>query len=151
MNISDSFRVEAPVPAVWDLLLDIQRMAQCVPGLESIEAVDDTTYRGRLKVKVGILSAVFSGTVRLAEVDAPRRMRALIEADDRSSASQVKATFTSTLTAAEGSTRVDYEMEVNLRGRLAQFGLTVVKATAKKVTAEFVQCLQHTLSDGAAA
>jgi carbon monoxide dehydrogenase subunit G len=150
MNFADSFVVEAPIQTVWDFLLDINRMGRCVPGVESIETVDDTTYRGKLKVKVGVISAAFGGTVRLAEVDPPHRLVAAIEADDRSSASQVKASFTSNLSPVEAGTRVEYDMEVNLRGKLAQFGLTVVRGTAKKMTAEFVKCLQQAIASEAA-
>jgi carbon monoxide dehydrogenase subunit G len=151
VNITDSFTVTAPAETVWALLMDVQRMAECVPGLESIEAVDATTYRGRLKIKLGVISASFTGTVRLTETDPPRRMAALVEADDRSTGSQVRATFSAALAPVEAGTRVDYTMQVNLRGRLAQFGLAVVGPTAKRVTAEFVACLQRKIDAGAPA
>jgi len=151
MNFADSFVVNAPIETVWDFLLDINRMGRCMPGVEAIEKIDEVTYHGKLKVKVGIVAAAFGGTVRLTELDPPRRLVAAIEADDRASASQVKASFTSSLTPTEAGTQIDYDMEVNLRGRLAQFGLTVVRGTAKKMTADFVKCLQQSLTSEAAA
>lgn len=60
--------------------------------------------------------------------------------------SRVKATFTGTLTPMESGTRLDYEVDLALRGRLAQFGFTVVRATAKKMTADFAQCLQKAVT-----
>ena len=102
MQVGDSFVVHAPREKVWELFFDIGRMGQCVPGVESIERVDDVTYRGKLKIKVGPVAAAFNGTAALTEVDPPRRLVASLEGDDRSIASFVKATFTSTLSSVEG-------------------------------------------------
>ncbi len=139
MQINGSFKVAAAPDTVWQFLFDVERMAQCMPGVESIEALDDKTYRGVLKVKLGPISAAFSGTATLSEVDAPQRLVALIEGSDKTIASAVRATFTAVLSPAEGGTRMTYEMEVNIRGRLAQFGSAVIGATAKKMTAEFAK------------
>ena len=138
MHIDDTFIVRAPREKVWELFFDIERMGRCMPGVESIERVDGMTYRGRLKIKVGPIAAAFDGMAALTEVDPPRRLVASLEGDDKSIASFVKATFTSTLSPVEGGTQVSYRMDMNLRGRLAQFGTAVIGATAKKVTAEFV-------------
>ncbi|HEY4689923.1 MAG TPA: SRPBCC domain-containing protein, partial [Anaerolineae bacterium] len=99
MNIVDSFVVRAPLEGVWAFLFDLERMGQCVPGVESIERVDDTHYRGKLKVKVGPIAAAFNGTATLVEAEPPRRVVASIEGDDRSIATFVKMTLTSTLSA----------------------------------------------------
>jgi hypothetical protein len=139
VRIADAFVVRAPLEKVWDLLFDIERMGRCVPGVESIERVDDKTYRGKLKVKVGPIAAAFGGTVTLTQIDPPRRLAAQVEGDDKSIASFVKATFTSTLSPTENGTEVAYQMDMNLRGRLAQFGTAVIGATAKKMTAEFAK------------
>lgn len=139
MLLSDSFTVKAPLETVWQFMFDIERMGKCVPGVESIEMLDETTYRGVLKIKVGPIGAAFNGKVTLSEVEAPRRVVALIEGDDKSIASAVKATFTSTLAEIEGGTEVSYQMDVNVRGRLGQFGTTIIGTTAKKMTAEFAK------------
>ena len=145
MQLSDSFLIHSPPDKVWGFLLDVQQMSQCVPGLEAVEAVDDKTYRGKLRIKVGPVAAAFGGTVTLTEVDSPRRLTATVEGDDNSNASAVKATFTSTLTPVEAGTEVAYQLDVNLRGRLAQFGAAVVGATAKKMTAQFAKCVSAKL------
>lgn len=139
MRVADSFVVRASLEKVWAFLLDIERMGRCVPGVEAIERVDDKTFRGKLKVRVGPVAAAFTGTAVLTEIEPPRRIVASLEGDDRSIASFVKATFASTLTPIEGGIEVAYQMEVNLRGRLAQFGTAVISATAKKMTAEFAK------------
>ena len=151
MEINDSVTVTADRERVWAFLMDIERMGQCMPGVDSVEEVGQSSYLGKLKVKVGPILASFNGKARITEMDPPNRLVAVIEGDDRSSGSTVKATFVSTLSPTDDGTRLDYEMDVNLRGRLAQFGLTVVKGTARKMTAEFGECVQRTLAEEATA
>jgi carbon monoxide dehydrogenase subunit G len=150
MELKDKFTVPAENQAVWDYLFDIERSSKCMPGVVSVEAVDDETYRGQLKVKVGPIAATFDGKVTLTKVEAPHRLVAQIEGGEKTGGSTVRATFTSTLTPVDGGTQVEYEMDLNLRGRLAQFGLTVVRGTAQKMTAAFGQCVQDALSVEAA-
>ncbi|RJP48119.1 MAG: carbon monoxide dehydrogenase [Anaerolineaceae bacterium] len=147
MQIKDSFVIDAPQEKVWKFLFDIPKLGQCVPGIESVEVVDDKTYRGKLVVKVGPIRSEFGGTVTLTEVDAPNRIAGTVEGDDKSSASSVKATFTGTLTAVAGGTEAAFHVDANLRGRLAQFGGPVITATAKKLTAEFAKNLRARLEN----
>jgi len=145
MNIKDSFVINAPQDKVWEFLFDIPKLSECVPGIEDVEVVDDKTYRGKLVVKVGPIKSSFNGTVRLTEVDAPNRIAGAVEGDDKSSASSVKASFTGTLKPVDGGTEAGFEVDANLRGRLAQFGGPVINATAKKLTAEFAKNLRERL------
>jgi len=145
MQIKDSFLIKAPQDKVWEFLFDIPKLSQCVPGIESVEIVDDKTYRGKLVVRVGPIKSEFGGTVTLTEVEAPNRIAGTVEGDDKSSASSVKASFTGTLTPVDGGTEAAFVVEVNLRGRLAQFGGPVITATAKKLTAEFAKNLRTQL------
>jgi carbon monoxide dehydrogenase subunit G len=145
MLIKDSFVINAPQEKVWDFLFDIPRLSQCIPGIESIEVVDEKTYRGKLVVRVGPIKSAFTGAVILTEVNAPDRIAGTVEGDDKASASSVKASFTGTLKAMDGGTEAAFEVEANLRGRLAQFGGPVITATAKKLTVEFAKCLRERL------
>jgi carbon monoxide dehydrogenase subunit G len=145
MQIKDAFVINAPQEKVWDFLFDIPRLSQCIPGIESVEAVDDKTYRGKLVVRVGPIKSEFSGKVILTEVEAPNRIAGTVEGDDKASASSVKAAFTGTLNTVEGGTEAAFQVDANLRGRLAQFGGPVIIGTAKKLTAEFAKCLKEKL------
>jgi len=147
MQIKDSFVINAPQDKVWDFLFDIPKLSECVPGIEAVEVVDDKTYSGKLVVKVGPIKSSFNGTVILTEVDAPNRIAGTVEGDDKSSASSVKASFTGTLKTVNGGTEAAFEVEANLRGRLAQFGGPVVTATAKKLTTEFAKNLRERLEN----
>lgn len=145
MQIKDSFVINAAQDKVWEFLFDIPKLSQCVPGIESVEVVDEKTYRGKLVVRVGPIKSAFSGVVTLTEVDAPNQIAGTVEGDDKSSASSVKAAFTGTLKTVEGGTEAAFEVDANLRGRLAQFGGPVIAATAKKITAEFAKNLRAQL------
>jgi uncharacterized protein len=145
MQIKDSFVINAPQEKVWEFLFDIPKLSECVPGIEDVEVVDDRTYRGKLVVKVGPIKSSFNGAVILKEVDAPNRIAGTVEGEDKSSASSVMASFTGTLRTVEGGTKAAFEVEANLRGRLAQFGGPVITATAKKLTAEFAKNLRERL------
>lgn len=142
MLLKDSFTVDAPLDRVWAMLEDIPRLSQCMPGVEAVEAAEPDRYRGVLKVKVGPIAAVFNGQVRITERTPMKHLTAEVEGQDKSSASLVKATFTGMLAPSEGGTIFNYEMDIALRGRLAQFGLAVVQGVAKKMTASFAECLQ---------
>jgi len=145
MQIKDSFIINAPQDKVWEFLFDIPKLSECVPGIEDVEVVDDKTYRGKLVVKVGPIKSSFNGAVILKEVDAPNRIAGTVEGEDKSSASSVMASFTGTLNTVDGGTEAAFEVEANLRGRLAQFGGPVITATAKKLTAEFAKNLRERL------
>jgi len=145
MQIKDSFVINAPQDKVWEFLFDIPKLSECVPGIESVEVVDEKTYRGKLVVRVGPIKSSFNGAVILKDVDAPNRIAGTVEGVDKSSASSVMASFTGTLKTVDGGTEAAFEVEANLRGRLAQFGGPVINATAKKLTAEFAKNLRERL------
>lgn len=145
MLIKDSFVIKAPQEKVWDFLFNIPKLSQCIPGIESVEVVDDKTYRGKLVVRVGPIKSEFSGKVTLTEVNAPNQIAGSVEGDDKTSASSVKASFTGTLASVAEGTKAAFQVDANLRGRLAQFGGPVITSTAKKLTAEFAKCLKERL------
>jgi carbon monoxide dehydrogenase subunit G len=145
MLIRDSFVIRAAQQNVLDFLFDIPKLSRCIPGIESVEALDDKRYRGKLVARVGPIKAEFDGRVTLTEVDPPHRIAGIVEGEDKSSASSIQATFTGTLTPVEGGTEAAFEVDANLRGRLAQFGGPVITATAKKLTAEFARKLREQL------
>ena len=151
MKIEGSFTLEAPIRTVWDYLLNIEEMSQCIPGVSALETIDTKSYRGELQIKVGPIKATFGGTVTLLELEPPHRLVAEIVADDRRNASQVKATFTSILKSLADGTEVTYTIDANVRGRLAQFGQAVAQSTAKKMAAAFGSCMQEKIDAGEAA
>jgi carbon monoxide dehydrogenase subunit G len=149
MLIKDGFTVEATPEAVWTFILDIPRVSGCVPGATDVKETEPNVYQGKLQARVGAVKAAFSGQATLEEQVAPERLSASFKADDRALASSVTGTFIVRLTPVEAGTQVEYEIDVAMRGRLAQIGFAAVQQTAKRMTAEFVRCLQAALTEGA--
>jgi len=145
MKIANQFTINAPLENVWNLLFDIERMSLCVPGVEAIEQTGEDAYQGILAIRLGPISARFTGKVMITEAAAPHRIRARIDGEDRTIASFIHADFVSTLETTDEGTQVSYEIDLNVRGRLGQFGTAVTTATAKKITTEFAENLRGEL------
>ena len=134
----EEFTVGAAQDAVWDFLLDPERVAPCMPGCESVEVEGATTYTVRLTVKVGFLSTTQTLRVELVEADRPRHLVSLARGDDRKLASHVEVRNTLDLApAASGATLVRYRSEVRVLGRLGSVGDAVMKVKAKQLAGDF--------------
>ena len=73
MKLEESFEVEAPVDEVWRALIDVQRIAPCLPGAEIAEVGEQGTYRGSFRVKLGPTTAAYRGTLKLESLDEAAR------------------------------------------------------------------------------
>ena len=134
----EEFSVDAAPDTVWDFLLDPARVAPCLPGCESLEVQDATTYRVRLTVKVGFLSTTQNLRVEIVESDRPRHLVSLGRGEDRKLASQIEVRNTLDLApAGTGATLVRYRSEVRVLGRLGSVGDAVMKVKAKQLAGEF--------------
>src|SRR5437588_1975201 len=96
MHIENSFDVNASAQQVFEFLLDVNRVARCVPGAELSEVVDPSTFRGRVKIKVGPITVAYSGTARIASRDESTRT-AVLEAEGRETTGPGSARATSTM------------------------------------------------------
>lgn len=134
----EEFTVEAAPEAVWDFLLDPDRVAPCLPGCESVEIENATTYKVRLTVKVGFLSTTQNLKVELVESERPRHLVSVARGEDRKLASQVEVRNTLELApAAPGATLIRYRSDVRVLGRLGSVGDAVMKVKARQVAADF--------------
>lgn len=134
----EEFAVGASPEAVWDFLLDATRVAPCLPGCESLEVQDATTYRVRLTVKIGFLSTTQNLKVEILESERPRRLVSVARGEDRRLASQVEVKNTLDLAPAPAcGTRVRYRSDVRVLGRLGSVGDAVMKVKAKQLAGEF--------------
>src|SRR5262245_32767437 len=122
----EEFTVSAAPDAVWDFLLDPQRVAPCLPGCEGVELENATTYRVRLTVKVGFLSTTQNLRVEIVESDRPRHLVSLARGEDRKLAP-----------AAANATLVRYRSDVRVLGRLGSVGDAVMKVKAKQLAGAF--------------
>jgi carbon monoxide dehydrogenase subunit G len=133
----EEFTVDAAPDAVWDFLLDPERVAPCLPGCESLEVEDATTYKVRLTVKVGFLSTTQNLKVELVEADRPRHLVSVARGEDRKLASQVEVKNTLDLSPASAGTLVRYRSDVRVLGRLGSVGDAVMKVKARQLAGDF--------------
>jgi len=149
MKLVNEFTVAAPIEQTWTTLLDVERVASCLPGA-SIEPVgEDGSYRGRMRVKVGPVSMSYGGTVRLAEVDADSHVAAFeARAKETRGTGTAAATIRNTLTETADGTRVQVETDLDVTGRPAQFGRGLMEEVASKMLGQFSGRLEKLVLDG---
>jgi len=142
MIIEDTFTVEAPIQKVWDFFLDFEQMGKCMPGAE-VRQADPGNFEGDLKVKVGPIGASFTGTVTITDQMPPNTITAAVKAKDKMTGSMAQGEFSSSLKRIDpGTTEVSYKIDVTIRGKIGQFGQTVIQDTAQRITKEFLACIK---------
>lgn len=147
MKIEDEFTVAAPIERTWTALKDPQVVGPCLPGCEDIEELSPTTYKARVSLKVGPISARFVVEVEVTEETPPTRIVSMTRGEEGGRASNVRAESVVTLSPTDdGSTKVHYESEVSVTGRLAKFGFGVMKKKAQSLGAEFAKNLSERLT-----
>jgi carbon monoxide dehydrogenase subunit G len=142
MKIEDQFRVNVPFEQAWNVLLDIERIAPCMPGAQLTE-VEGNEYRGIVKVKVGPITAQYKGAARIVEADQGAG-RVVIKAEGRDTRGQgnASATVTATLVGDGDFTQVSIDTDLNVTGKVAQFGRGVMADVSSKLLGQFVSCLE---------
>jgi uncharacterized protein len=151
MKLQNEFTVPAPVEHAWEVLLDVERVAPCLPGA-AIEGSEGDEYTGTMKIKVGPITASYKGVVKIEEADEAAR-RAVMRAQARDSRGQgsAAATITSTMEEVEGGTRVHVETDMRVTGPAAQFGRGVMQDVSAKLMGRFADCLAEEMAGAPAA
>jgi uncharacterized protein len=141
MKLENEFTVPAPVSAAWGVLLDVERVAPCLPGA-TIDGAEGDAYTGTMKIKIGPITTSYKGTVKIEEADEAAH-RAVMRASARDSRGQgtAAATITSTMQEVEGGTRVHVETDMRVTGPAAQFGRGVMQDVSAKLMGRFADCL----------
>jgi uncharacterized protein len=144
MKLEQSFAVRAPVERVWETLVDIERVAPCLPGAEITEAGEDGTYRGSFSVRLGPTTAAYRGDLNMEELDEDaRRVVMRASGQDKRGQGSAKATIVSTMRAEGDVTTVDVETDFTITGRLARFGRGgMIEDISNRLLREFADCLQ---------
>jgi len=139
MELEHSFTIPVPPEQAWEVLLDVERVAPCMPGA-TIDAVDGDVISGRIKVKVGPIALTYAGTARFTEKDERSRTVSL-EASGKETrgTGTASATVRSTLQDLGGQTRVTVHTTMNITGRPAQFGRGVMVEVGSKIIEKFAQ------------
>jgi uncharacterized protein len=144
MKLENEFTVPAPVERAWEVLLDVERVAPCLPGA-AIEGTEGEAHTGTMTVKIGPITSRYRGTVEIEEADEQAR-RAVMSAKARDArGGTAGATITSTMEAVEGGTRVRVETDMRVTGPAAQFGRGVMQDVSAKLMSRFADCLAETI------
>ena len=152
MKLEHSFDVKAPLDRVWAALIDVERVAPCLPGAEISEGGDDGTYHGNFTVKLGPTTAAYRGELAMAEVDEEAH-RSVMRArgSDKRGQGSAKATIVSNMRQEGDLTTVEVETDFTITGRLARFGRGgMIQDVSNRLLRDFSDCLQETSAEPAA-
>lgn len=145
MKLDNEFTVGVPIGEAWEVLTDLEMIAPCMPGAQ-LTGMTDGVYTGKVKIKVGPVTAEYSGTARFAEKDEATHS-AVIDARGRDSRGNGNATavISAHLVPDGESTRVTVTTDLTIAGRIAQFGSGMIKEVSAKLLGQFVECLESRL------
>lgn len=148
MQLENSFTVPVPVDEAWRVLLDIERIAPCMPGA-ALDSVTGDDFTGRVKVKLGVITLTYQGKASFIEKDEAAH-KAVIDARGRDQRGNgtASAVVTATLAAEGDRTRVDVLTDLNITGRPAQFGRGVMTDVGNKLLGQFADRLAAQLGAG---
>jgi len=148
MLIENEFTVEAPVDFLWSYLLDVEKIAPCMPGAELTEVVDDTNWKGKLNAKFGPVSLAFAGTVTMQERDdVAHRVVLHAKGMEQKGKGAANATVTSWLEPpADGRVTVKMQADITLTGAAAQLSRGLLPEISKKLTQQFADCRQESMA-----
>jgi carbon monoxide dehydrogenase subunit G len=151
MEFDNSFEVPLPPAQAWPVLMDIKRIAPCMPGAELTEVVDPMTYKGKISVRLGPVSLAFAGLVRFEEVDNQNHTaRVKAQGTDAKGRGGANAAASFRLEPTAGGSRVLVHTDLSLSGLVAQYGrgVGVVQTTAAKLMQQFADALKVELARG---
>src|SRR5580658_6669127 len=151
IELDNSFTVPVPPDVAWKVLLDVARIAPCMPGA-TVESVDGDVVTGGIKVKVGPVQLTYRGTATFTDRDeSARKMSVQASGKETRGAGTATATVEASLTAAEdGATLVEMHTSMNVTGRPAQFGRGVMVEVGGKLVDKFAANLAVLLAEDTA-
>ncbi|MEU6716269.1 SRPBCC family protein [Nonomuraea sp. NPDC046802] len=147
MRFEHEFTVPVPIEQAWAVLLDVERVAPCLPGA-TLDTFEGDEFTGRMKVKVGPIMVTYKGTARFEDVDKDSYALAIQASGKEARGSgTASATVRARMTPAGESTKVSVETSFNVTGRPAQFGRGVMAEVGGKLIEKFAGNLAELLSE----
>jgi len=142
VELANEFSIGVPIAEAWVVLLDLERVAPCIPGAE-LQEVEGERFHGVVKVKVGPVTAQYKGVASIQERDDANH-RAVIRFEGRDTRGQGAAsgTLTATLAPANGGTHVSVHTDLKITGKVAQFGRGVLADVSSRLLRQFVEALE---------
>jgi carbon monoxide dehydrogenase subunit G len=150
--IENEFTSPAPVEHLWAYLLDVERVAPCMPGAELTETIDDRNWKGKVLMKLGPVSLSFAGSVSMDERDdVGHRVVLHAKGMEQKGKGAANAVVTSWLEPGDGVTNVKMQADITLTGAVAQLSRGLLPDISKKLTQQFADCLQASMAASEAA
>jgi len=154
MEFDNSFEVPLRIDDAWKVLMDIRRIAPCMPGAALTDVVDERTYRGRIGVRLGPVALTFVGTVKFEEVDdVNHKARVAAQGNDAKGRGAANAIASFHLEPVSGGTKVLVHTNLTLSGAVAQYGrgVGIIQMTAAQIITQFANNMKAQLAqDGVA-
>src|SRR5690349_2418786 len=146
-KIEERFEVKAPVERVWKYLIDPQRVVHWLPGAELLEMLDDGTFVGAIKVKVGPLSMSYKGQGKFTEInEETHQLRMVGDAREVGGSGSTKVSMLSTVSAREGGGCEGLvNADIDLLGKIVQFGRGMIEEVSRQMFRQFSSCVRQQL------
>jgi carbon monoxide dehydrogenase subunit G len=145
MEFSGTLTIDVPIKDVWIYLLDVNKVAACAPGFQSLEVLGDEHWKAVVGVGVGAVKAKFTLDVTRPELQEPELM--IVKARGKAPGSAVDMSGNMQLTAVDATqTRMDWQAHVVVSGTIASVGARLLQGLAEKLTGQFFECLKTNLN-----
>jgi carbon monoxide dehydrogenase subunit G len=143
MQLENSFTVGAPPDKVFAYLIDVNKVVGCVPGAELSEVVDPTTFKGKVKIKVGPITVAYSGTAKIVDRNDAQHT-ATLEAEGRETTGpgSARAKALMSVDADGAGSTVKIATDYNVAGRVAQFGRGVMEDVSRRIVNDMAACIK---------
>src|SRR5215472_15657734 len=148
MEFDNAFDVPLPPEKAWAVLMDIPRIAPCMPGAELTEVVDARNYKGKISVRLGPVALAFAGRVEIDAIDdVNHSAKVKAQGSDAKGRGAANATASFRIEPAGGGSRVLIHTDLMLSGAVAQYGRGVgmIQATAAQIIGQFAGNLRAQL------
>jgi carbon monoxide dehydrogenase subunit G len=146
--LEGGFKLSAPIDKLFDFVIKPETILACLPGAETVNLLDSTTYECVMKQKVGPVSVKMKSINKLTKVEKPNHVEVEGEGDDVTKLGHFKQKMVVDLNeVSPGQVEIKYRVDVNIVGKLAMFGDRIMKALAKDVEKEFTKRLQEKLKE----
>jgi carbon monoxide dehydrogenase subunit G len=148
MRFEHQFEIDAPVERVWSFLMDVPQMAACIPGASGVAQVNDTTYDATVTAKIGPISAKFGCRISILQLDeAAHKGSVEVAGKDTKLGGGVKAKMEMSLSGPDsGPTTVNIASEVDIMGKIGQYGHGMIAKRADAMLADFSNCARSKLT-----
>src|SRR5437588_6983187 len=144
MEFTGTQTIAAPIEKVWAFLYDVNQVAACAPGFQSLEVLEDEHWKAVVGVGVGAVKAKFTMDVTRPEMQEPSHM--VVKGRGKAPGSAVDMSGEMNLTSVDDSqTRMDWKANVIVSGTIASVGARLLSGTAERLTGQFFSCLQDKL------